>query len=450
MNTNESLFPDATNKPAGGVTLFPILLVNFIGTLGYSIILPFLIILVLKFGGNEVIYGAIGATYSFFQLIGAPLLGRWSDRYGRRKILLLSQAGTFLAWMLFVIALIIPQTTLTQIDSPYLGSFVLTVPLAVLFGARALDGITGGNVSVANAYLADVSTDKNRKVNFGKMAASGNLGFIIGPALAGVLGSTLIGELLPVLVAMGISLVAIFVIYFMLQESNLKQIHEELESCKVKKVLGQEHKECYNIESDDKISLRRILKLEGVPFVLALYFIIFLAFNFFYVAFPVHAVEKLKWSLFDLGIFFSVLGGVMVLVQGPVLSRMSDIFSDSVLIIAGSILLTFGFFLFSIDNLILIYLGVIFFSGGNGIMWPSFLSILSDVAGEMYQGAIQGYASSAGSLASIIGLAFGGAVYVWIGSATFWIPAVIFMVIFGLSFRLLSLEESASGNRTTS
>ena len=81
-------------------SIFPILLVNFIGTLGYSIVLPFLIVLVLDFGGNELIYGVLGATYSFFQLIGAPILGNWSDKIGRRRVLLLSQAGTFLAWIL--------------------------------------------------------------------------------------------------------------------------------------------------------------------------------------------------------------------------------------------------------------------------------------------------------------------------------------------------------------
>ncbi|MCZ6595237.1 MAG: MFS transporter, partial [Bacteroidetes bacterium] len=99
-----------TDKVRGRVSLFPILLVNFIGTLGYSIILPFLIILVIRFGGDELMYGIMGATYSFFQLIGAPILGNWSDRYGRKKILLLSQAGTFLAWVLFIVALLIPDT----------------------------------------------------------------------------------------------------------------------------------------------------------------------------------------------------------------------------------------------------------------------------------------------------------------------------------------------------
>ncbi|NIW79187.1 MAG: MFS transporter [Calditrichae bacterium] len=182
------------------------------------------------------------------------------------------------------------------------------------------------------------------------------------------------------------------------------------------------------------------MKLNHIPLLIILYFVIFLAFNFFYVAFPVHAVENLKWSLFDLGIFFSVLGFIMVCVQGPVLSKISDKFSDSILTIVGSTLLIASFSLFTSHNIVLIYLGVLLFSGGNGIMWPSFLSILSRVAGQQYQGAIQGYASSTGSLASIIGLIIGGLIYGWIGVSTFWIPAMLFLMVFALSFKLLPIE----------
>ncbi|MDN5200929.1 MFS transporter [Fulvivirgaceae bacterium BMA10] len=422
-------------------SIFPILLVNFIGTLGYSIILPFLIVLVIKLGGNELIYGIMGATYSFFQLIGAPILGKWSDNFGRKKILLLSQAGTFLAWVLFIIALRIPNTTLAHINSSLFGIFILTIPLLVLFAARALDGITGGNVSVANAYLADITSDKDRKSNFGKMAASANLGFIIGPAFAGILGGTVLGELLPVLMAMVISLIAIFVIAFLMVESNPCIITKPVESCKIKKVLGQEHKDCYKVTGADKVTFGQILNLKYIPFVLILYFIIFLAFNFFYVAFPVHAVQSLEWSLLELGIFFSVMGFIMVCVQGPVLSKISGKFSDSVLAIAGSTLLGASFFLFTSSNEILIYIGVVLFSSGNGIMWPSFLSILSKVAGQKYQGVIQGYASSTGSLASIIGLITGGLIYGLIGATTFWIPGILLLIIFALSFKLLTIEE---------
>src|SRR4051795_3916445 len=92
--------------------IFPILLVNFIGTLGYSIILPFFVVLVLKLGGDELVYGILGATYSFFQFIGAPVLGTLSDKHGRKKILMVSQAGTLVGWIIFLAALFLPEKPL--------------------------------------------------------------------------------------------------------------------------------------------------------------------------------------------------------------------------------------------------------------------------------------------------------------------------------------------------
>jgi DHA1 family tetracycline resistance protein-like MFS transporter len=91
--------------------------------------------------------------------------------------------------------LFLPKENIFSVNSALLGTFVLTLPLLVLFFARSIDGITGGNISVANAYLADISSDENRSKNFGKMAISSNLGFIVGPALAGILGSTVYGEI---------------------------------------------------------------------------------------------------------------------------------------------------------------------------------------------------------------------------------------------------------------
>src|ERR1044072_9014809 len=109
--------------------LFPIMLVNFIGTLGFSIVLPFLVFLVMKFGGNSIVYGLLAATYPAFQLIGAPILGRWSDIYGRKKILLLSNAGTAIGWILFLFALILPFREPFIINPIYLGPIVIVVPL---------------------------------------------------------------------------------------------------------------------------------------------------------------------------------------------------------------------------------------------------------------------------------------------------------------------------------
>ena len=129
--------------------------------------------------------------YPAFQFIGAPILGKWSDIYGRKKVLLISHGGTLIGWIFFLIALFLPNENLFSINSTFFGTFVITLPWVILFFARSIDGITGGNISVANAYLADIFSDENRSKNFGKMAISSNLGFIVGPALAGILGATI-------------------------------------------------------------------------------------------------------------------------------------------------------------------------------------------------------------------------------------------------------------------
>ncbi|MFQ5541635.1 MAG: MFS transporter [Candidatus Binatia bacterium] len=417
---------------------------NFIGTLGYSIVIPFLVVLVTKFGGNALVYGLLSATYSFFQLLGAPVLGRWSDSYGRRKVLLLSQLGTLAAWVIFLVGLYLPNAALLDVRSSLLGTFVFTLPLFVLFLARALDGATGGNVSVANAYLADITTEKDRNANFGKMAISSNLGFIVGPALAGVLGGTVLGEGLPVMAALFISLVAVFLIAFGLPESKPCVIDCRLEQPTVRKVFGQEHKECYRMRCpmERQPGFQEIVSIENVPYLLTLYFLIFLGFNLFYAAFPILAVQGWGWSITRVGIFFSILSFMMILVQGPVLRRASKMLSDGWLVLVGNLLLGSGFILLMFPKEAFVYGGAALFALGNGLMWPSFLSLLSKVAGLQYQGAVQGLASSAGSLASIVGLIAGGILYGLLGAATLLGSALLIYLVFLLSFPLFRLEKN--------
>lgn len=421
------------------IPLFPILLVNFIGTLGFSIVLPFLVLVVSRFGGNALIYGVMGAVYPAFQLIGAPVLGKWSDIYGRKKILFLSQAGTVAGWLIFVAAMFVPITEFTTVQTALLGTFTLTLPLLLLFLSRAVDGITGGNISVANAYLADITDEKNRNRNFGKMAISSNLGFIAGPAIAGLLGITQYGELIPILAATLLSLVTALLILFYLPESLPTRYSENPRD--IKKIFGFQHKECYDPDNEKKVNLREVFKIPYVSYMLVLYFLIFLGFNFFYTAFPVHVTSKLNWTIGEMGAFYSVLSLLMVVVQGPVLTFASKKLSESVLIILGNFILGINFLMLLSENTYMIYGSTIFFALGNGLMWPSVLSLLSKAAGRKYQGSVQGFASSMGSLASIIGLILGGILYSSFGTFTFLISACTIYLVFILSFRLLGIQK---------
>jgi MFS transporter, DHA1 family, tetracycline resistance protein len=430
------------------LSLFPLLLSNFIGTLGFSIVLPFMVFLVIDFGGNSIVYGILAAMYPLFQLIGAPILGKWSDDYGRKKVLLVSNGGTLVGWLIFLFAFFLPVTNLFSISSAVIGTFAITLPLVVLFFARSLDGITGGNISVANAYLADVSTDKNRSKNFGKMAISSNLGFIVGPALAGILGGTIYKEILPVVAATVVSLIALVVIGLTLKESKSNagsaSAVDEMpipEQHSIRKAFSCEVKECYKTPNPANLKFQDVFKLKHISFLLLLYFFIFLGFNIYYTSFPIHAVAGLKWSITQMGIFYSVLGGVMILVQGPVLRKALQKFSEEKLVIIGSLILGVNFTLFVSDSIVLIFGAVILFALGNGLMWPSFMSILTRLAGTTHQGAVQGVASSIGSLASIIGLVVGGLLYNSIGVSNFLISAGFIFLVFVLSFRLLKIKE---------
>ncbi|MBT3266605.1 MFS transporter [Candidatus Poribacteria bacterium] len=417
------------------VPLYPILSVNFIGTLGFGIVLPFLVFLVSRFGGNALIYGLIGATYSLFQLLGAPVLGRWSDTYGRRKILLLSQAGTFVSWGLFLGALFLPVATLTRVESSALGSFTVTLPLLALFVARALDGLTGGNVSVANAYLADITEESQRTANFGKMAVAGNLGFVLGPALAGLLGGTAWGETAPVVAALLISGVATLVIALKLPESLTCVLRADPELASTRKMLGQDHGKCFTVTSDERVTVWQALARKGVPTLAVMIFLTLLGFNFFYIAFPVYAMSALSWTVTQVGAFFAVLGLLMAVVQGPLLSWASARWRSGSLVLVGSVTLALSFALFSSSRWEFIYLGAALLAVGNGLMWPSVMSLVSVAAGERLQGAVQGAIGSVGGVASIVGLVVGGMMYERLQGQVFLLSALLIGAVVAMSFQ---------------
>jgi MFS transporter, DHA1 family, tetracycline resistance protein len=235
-------------------------------------------------------------------------------------------------------------------------------------------------------------------------------------------------------------LVTIIVISFLLRESKPIPSSEEIlvpEEGTIRKVFSQECRETYSTVNSIKPRFQDVFKLRHISFLLVLYFLIFLGFNIYYAAFPTHAANDLRWSVTQLGIFYAVLSGIMVFVQGPVLRNALKKFSEEKLVIVGSLILGTNFILFVSNNIVSVSGAVVLFAAGNGLMWPSFMSILSRRAGSKLQGAVQGVAGSFGGLASIVGLTLGGFLYNSIGGFTFLVSAGVIMVIFIMSFRLL-------------
>ena len=419
----------SATTPSPPPSILPILSVNFVGMLGFSIVVPFMVFLVAKWGGNAIVYGAVVSTYSVFQLIGAPILGRWSDRYGRRKILLLSQLGTLVSWAIFLMAFTLPDETLLAIDSVLLGQFSLTLPLIVLFASRALDGLTGGNVSVANAYLADITTDETRSENFGRMSISTNLGFIVGPALAGLLGASVYGELLPVFAGFLISAVASALIVFGLEDRPVHAMRSDPTASNAAKVYGQANKECFRLECRKDISTLGIFALPQMGLLLSVYFLVMFGFSFFYAAFPVHAAQGLGWSVANAGSYFAALSVATVIAQGPVRAWAARQITDKALVSIGAGVLSAGFAALLVGG----GLAALLIAFGNGVMWPTFMAVFSRAAGERYQGAVQGLAGSLGALGSIAGLLGGGLLYNWIGVGVFLAAAGVIALVVVLS-----------------
>ena len=333
--------------------------------------MSFMVYLVRRFGGNTLVYCIVSATYSSFQFVGAPILGRGSDRYDRRRILLLSYAGTLMSWLVFGAALCLPVTELVSLETSVAGSVTLTLPILVFIMARVLIGLTGSNISVANAYVANVSREADRSRNFGRMGVAANLGMVLGPALPGILGATVLD----------------------------------------------------------------VLRQPGVAYLVVLLFVINMPFSFFYTAFPMHAAVGL-WSVSEMGIFFAVLSLLLVLTQGPLLSRLARRVREPWLI-NGGLLPALHFFLMQYGRAELLYLAALLFALGDGVMWPSVESTVARVGGAEDQGAGQGIADSAGSLANIIGLPLGGIAYESVGPKTFLLSAGCALVAFVLSLRLL-------------
>jgi DHA1 family tetracycline resistance protein-like MFS transporter len=273
--------------------LLSVILVVFIDLLGFSLILPLLPYYAETFKASETTTGILIASYAVMQLIGAPILGRLSDRFGRRPILLVSVFGTFLGFLLLGFA----------------------NALWILFASRIIDGITGGNLTVAQAYISDVTDAKDRSKGLGLIGAAFGLGFIIGPVTGGLLSQW--GYAVPAFAAASISLINLILIYAWLPESLTAEKRAQM------------------TEKRPPITLNALLVAFQRPFtgsLLITRFFFGLAFAIFQTIFSLYALTKFKLTAEQTGYVLTYVGILSVITQGFLIGRLTNKFRDDILI----------------------------------------------------------------------------------------------------------------------
>lgn len=371
--------------------LITIFLIVFIDLLGFGIILPLLPFIAQKYQANAAQIGLLTATYSFFQLLAAPVLGRLSDRFGRKKILILSQLGSALGFIIL--------------------AFANSLPL--LFLSRIIDGLTGGNISIAQAYIADVTDKKNRARGMGLIGAAFGLGFIFGPALGGALSK--ISYSTPALVAAFVSFLTVLTTILFLKETV--DTKKALESPKTEFSFKE---------------LKIVLLIPNLSFLIIIFFLINLAFSLTQGNLALWTEKTFGYDPSKNGFIFAYVGVLAVLVQVVVLPFLLKKLNENIILKIASFNLFLSFFLiFLSKNEPIFYLALTFMPLGNGLANPSIQSIASkDVPKEEYGGTL-GLLQSAGSMGRILGPIIGGELfYLFNKDLPFLFASIILFLVF--------------------
>jgi MFS transporter, DHA1 family, tetracycline resistance protein len=399
-------------------TLFLIVLMD---TAGATAIVPLIPVYVLaQFHATPFQAGLLLAAYYAAQVLAAPWLGKLSDRFGRRPILLVSQAGTIVSYLLIVFA--IPLGALLDHGSLRLG---IAGGLVVIFLARILDGVTGGNVSVAQAYASDISTAEERTRALGLIGGAFGLGFILGPALVGLLAllapTTLVAPLLGAALVSGVTLLL-----------TLLWLREPLRRPESKDMGAQ---------PADGVPLAQVLLRLPVVLVLGTALLMTsymaaLAGTFsMYSSQVLFAGQPAAVVVRNVGLIMTVLGLVQVLTQVVLLKPLVSRLGERKLVLLGSLLqLVSAVGLFTVSELGAVIVFVVAFALGYGISTPTLQSLMTSFGSEQMAGRLLGVFQSVSSLAFILSM-------VW---STYVFDYVSPQAVFGVSAGLLALAVVGS------
>lgn len=384
--------------------LIPAYLLTFVNVLGFSILMPVLPFIVNDYGAPKWVFGLLLTLYSTFQFIGAPYLGSLSDTKGRKPILLISQAGTLLSWIIFAIALLLP-------DFPVFG---LALPLVIIGLSRILDGITGGNVSTTNAYVSDVTTREEKSYIFGYLGGIAGLGFIVGPALGGFSASFSIGYLGTVFVTMGISIITLLTIIFWLKESHPEEKRIERNRQPLWKSI---------------FIVRRVRELNPSPLIKSLFTLkaFFSSMMAFYIAtISLYLIDLFGFDEGELGLFLLVAGAFLAFNQAFLSKQFIKRLGEFKTLLIGLGLSTIGLIALTLTSNLYLFIGFYYILNlGLSLSFPTFNALITIHANPKKQGEILGISESINSLATAIFPVLAAALYGIIGYQLYYIIAAL-------------------------
>jgi len=362
-------------------TIGTIFFTVFLDLLGLGIIIPILPALLLdpiggilpmsySFSSRTLLYGFLIASYPLAQFFGAPILGSLADQKGRKKLLMLSLIGTVVGYVVFIIG-------------------ILTSNIYLLFIGRIIDGFTGGNISIAQSAIADISTEETKSRNFGIIGMAFGLGFIIGPYIGGKLSdATLVSWFsyaTPFYLTILLATINVFLVMF-----NFPETYEIKAAIKVNLLTGFKN-------------IKKAFNLKDLRVMFLVVFLLTVGFNFFTQFFQVFLYGKFHFTQSQVGDFFAYMGLWIAIAQGAVLRPLSKKFKPAKILSYSIILLAICFPLLLIpQDRIWLYLIVPFVAIFQGLTQPNGTAIISNIAKRDEQGEILGINQSISALAQAV------------------------------------------------
>lgn len=380
-------------------SLIFILITAFLNQAGIGLLAPVIKFLVERYvsdpGYIAIATGLLFTSYSFLQFLAVPTLGALSDRYGRRPILLLCLFGSAVGYLIFGIG----------------GA------LWVLFLGRIIDGVTGGNIGIIYAYVADLTTTKERTRYFGTIGAIGGLGFVVGPAIGGLLVSVG-GTAAPVLFAALVTFLNVVGGYFAMPESLRPE---------------QKMEQISLVKLNPFWQLRDVFRIPQLRWLLLATFLWMTPFAMLQSNLAVLGSDWLGAREQDIALVFTIIGLIIVVVQGGAIRLLLRMFSEARLTLAGMVLFAIGFCFYALipstrSNVTLLA-AVLTLPVGNALITPTIASLTSQAVGPREQGRVQGGSQSVQAFARVIGPTVGGYAYAEIGASSPYVAGVVFLIV---------------------